>query len=253
MNAAAKRFLAGYFAAYLLIAVVLNATLGPPAMSEEFLGEYKRDYDHYLSITKSNAYKLWSERPALHPPEGEEAEQFNFVESFEALPAFQAEKSRRMFYDIAFDFLRAAMVIILVVRFGRKPFAKFVGAQINEIRHRIERVENARTAAENSRLESEKKLEALPKEREALRAETNERIAKEKERIAESAKLAMANIEQETRDRKQYEAMIAERAVKRELVDAAVNVILESYKHEISDASESAFIDDFLGEIGARK
>ncbi len=64
-----KLFLLLYFGFYLIVAVSLNYTLGPPGMSAEYMSEHKVEQDRYVQITKDPVYKHWQQRPELNPPD----------------------------------------------------------------------------------------------------------------------------------------------------------------------------------------
>lgn len=249
MSSGAKRFLVGYFGVYLVVALMLNFFLGPPGLSENYLDKYKQDHDRYMAITKEDAYKRWRMRPELHPF----YDYFGFAEAYESRPEFVAEQRRRALYDNLFDIFNVAMVVVLFWRFGRRPLAKFVHAQVNEVRHRIDRVEKHRTQAEKARLEVERKFEHIPEERAQANRETEQRIARERERIDDITQKGLALLEQELQDRKQYEETLAEKAVKEELVNEAMDLIMASYEGSRTSESENALLSRFLTELEAHK
>ena len=124
----------GYLLAYLAISLLLLAVLGPVGMSKTYLDKYEADHDRYIQTTKLDTYKRWRQRPELNPPDNNLAARIAFVDEYTARSEFIGEQLRRAIYEFLIDVYKVAMVIILVLRFGRKPLRKLLQGMIENVR-----------------------------------------------------------------------------------------------------------------------
>lgn len=245
-----KRFLIACAVIYMVLAILINITLGPPGLSGDYLDEFKPDHERYLYITKGDDYKLWAENPELHPPNEKLSDaDIEFVSDYEDGDAYQAEVTRRWRYQAIFDFLTFTMIIILGVRFGKAPVLAFLDARVDEVRRRIQRAEDASAAAVKRKGDAQTKLDGLDQERTDTGDATQRRIELERARIEESTAQALALLERETEDRRHQEELKAQGLMKRELVDEAIEIISERYKAERTKEQESVIIDQLMQQL----
>jgi hypothetical protein len=100
----ALRFLIPYFIVYFAVALAVNLMLGPPAMSESYLGRYGSDHERYLTISKSAEYKLYRERPQQHPASPAQEAAFAFADEYQSREAYVGEMARRGRYGLVMDY-----------------------------------------------------------------------------------------------------------------------------------------------------
>ncbi len=248
-----KGFLIAFVVGYMALALVLNLTLGPPGLSRDYLEEYRRAHDHYLAITKSDEYKLWHERPHLHPPDETMAQSIAFVEEYEANPDFQAEQARRSKYNISFDLFNVAAVVVLVTFIARKPVVKALDGQIEAVRRRMERARISLKEAEQHIAEIDAKILEVEHERANLHDLTSTRIEMERKRIEEQAEQTLRTLAEETEDRRRHEKHLAEQAMKRELVNRAIGELEAQFRAHREPTIDSALLDQFVGELEAKR
>ena len=255
-----KRFLLIFFGAALIVWLGINFRLGPPGLSSAYLygedgeGGFKADHDHYLDIIKSGAYKLYEQRPHLNGPDQPGAPKdlagnIEFVEHYEAREAFQAEEHRRALYDILFDFFNAALVVVLVVYFGRKPLLKFMDEKIAELREKMETLAAARKDAEARRRGAEGKIARLPEEEAQIAAATEARLAKEMAELEEANQRSLEIMRRELEDRKRDEEKAAAMLVKEELVNQAIANLIDDYRAKDSAEQQARLVEQFAGDV----
>ena len=255
-----KRFLLIFFGVALVVWIGINAVLGPPGLSNAYLygedgeGGLKTEHDHYLNIIKSDPYKLYKQRPHLHDPHAADAPEglaadIEFVEHYEAGEVFQAEEHRRAFYDMLFDFFNAALVVIIVVYFGRKPLLKFLDEQLAELREKMETLAQARQSAEARKREAEDKLDKLSEEEAEIDAATDARLAKEMAELEESNQRSLEIMQRELEDRKRDEGQAAAMLVKEELVNQAIAKLIDDYKANDTAEQQADLIEQFAGDV----
>lgn len=249
MDDKTKRFLALFAAVYLIGGIVINVLLGPPGMSSEYMARRKAEHDRYLVVTKSDAYKLFLERPRLNPPGERLAVDIAFLEGYESTDAFIEEADRRKLYDLVFDFFNAIMVVGLVYRFAKNPVIGLLDSGIEKIRVRVGQAESARKEAVERRLAADNKLGGVKDEAKRIDEEMRQRIAREKSHIEENTGQSVELLDRETQDRKRNEELIAERALKRELMDAAITLFVRDYRSRQSAEQESVLVQQFADQL----
>jgi F0F1-type ATP synthase membrane subunit b/b' len=241
-----KTFLLGYVALYMFIAIGLNVTMGPPGMSREYLETYKNDHDHYIETTKRDDYKRWSERPELNPPSEALQASIDFVEEYESRPEFKAEEARRHKYDILFDVFNMSMVVILITRFARKPLAGLLDGMIDQVRQTLEKASAARNEARQRKAQAQSDVNKIDQVQADYEAETAKRIEIMRRDSALATGESMSAMNKETEDRKLNEAAMARRALKEELVEAALAALVLHIQENPSTEREDELIHRFV-------
>lgn len=243
------RFLVIFGIVYVLVPIVLNWAFGPPGMSSEFLAEHKDAFDRYVVIQKDAAYKHWEQRPQLNEPDDALQQDIDFVRTFEAMPEFQAEQQRRTTYDVLFRSFNVIMLVVLVVRFGRRPFLRLVDGFIGEVKESIDEAERRKADAARSRAEAEARLAGIDREKTAIQAATDERIAEMRREMQAFTEESMTLLDRETEDRKRHEVLLAELKLKSDIVDRAIASFMDEFGDERAERLQGAFVDMFVHEL----
>ena len=247
-----KPFLIAYVVIYFTVALGLNLTLGPPGLSRVYLDEYKADHDRYLTIVKSDDYKLWKERPKRTTDDSRLNAKIIFASEYEARDEFIAEQRRRGAYGTLFDFFNVGMLILLIARFATKPLLGLIDSTIADIQERIDEADTLRDRAAVRKHAAESRVANIEHDREALKEEYVEKVERETIRIKEHTAQSLELLERETEDRKRQETAKAARALKVALIDAAVDHVRAGYEATRSSESESRLTRQFVDQIGKR-
>ena len=247
-------FLAGFFGLYVVVSLTLNLTLGPPGMSKAYLQDNGADHDRYLQITKDPdpAYKRWSQRPELNPPDDALAHNIAFVEEYTARPKFLDEQRRRFRYDMLLDFFNVAMVIALAVRFGRKPLVGLLDKMAGDVRDDIDRAGDSEAQAQERMSSARRRLDGLEDEQAALQHDAEDRIGRMRRESALATGRGVSALNKETEDRKRNEEALARRALARELVDQAIEKIVERVQSETGHEVDDLLIRGFAEDLGRK-
>jgi len=246
-----KRFFLIYFAVYLVVGLAINFIYGPPGLSSEYLqqGTNQADHERYLSVVKSDDYKLWKERPNLHePPAG-----VDFVAEYEQRPAFQAEDRRRATYTLLMETWNFLMVTYLIVHFARKPLGGFLDEQIDVIRQKLQAGEAARTEATERYEHAQQKYDSIGDEIAEEERYKVAQIQREREEIEQLTADNLAEIDRATEDRKREEEHLAVLRVKEELVNEAIAAVTEQIKKAPAAADDAELISQFVEELEKRR
>lgn len=252
----AKRFLLILAVVAVVGWVIGNMLFGPPGLTADYLETHKDAHEHYIEIIKSEDYKLYVERPALHGPEQSDnpdlARMIAFADEYEALEEYQEQQHRIEIYNLYFDFFNAALLLVLAVYFGRKPLLNLIDTQIKELRERMEELAKRRAEAESRRAAAQKERDRLPEIRQQMRDEAERALERDILQLTEANRERLEQMRHELEDRKAEEVLNAARKVKRELVDAAIRDIEESYRAGKAPEHHVQLVDDFCQRLEQR-
>ncbi|MFP4500574.1 MAG: hypothetical protein ACLFTT_06195 [Candidatus Hydrogenedentota bacterium] len=271
----AKRFLLIFFGGAFLAWLALVLLFGPSGYSSAYMeGTFEFDgreiprqeaHDEYLIIIKSLPYKLYDQRPHLHPPEPERdpekdragiehitEREARFVEAYEAQEAFQRENTRRGWFEFLYRALNVILIVILIWYFGRPPLKRWIEAEVNSERATLDEAAQARSAAEERLAKAQESVDNLPEEREQVAADTQAQITRELEQVEEANQQSLALARQEVEDRKRNEELAAAYLVKKELVYQSIDEVIERLRKESTPERQSAWLRQFLSELEHR-
>ncbi len=247
-----KTWFVAYFAVYLAVGIAIIVTVGPRGFSEEYLAQFGDEHEHYLEVTRGTEYRLWKERPHLHPLDASLEQDVAFVQRYEGREAFQAEQARRKLFDTLFDFFNFLMVTYLIVHFARRPLARFLDERIEETRARVAEAEQARADALQARAEAEARIGGLATEAAALAERNAALIEEDRQKLEDFTRLGLSEIDQEAEQRRQAEVLAAKRQVRAELVEQAVQQLLERYAAEATPERVTRLTRQFAAELEKR-
>lgn len=232
-----------------------NWLLGPPGLSDAYMEANRHEHEHYIEIIKSHEYKLYAQRPHLADLAADPhlAERVAFVEAYTASEDFQAEQHRRELYSLFFEFFNSGLVIVLAVRLGRAPLRAFLDEQIEGIREKLSQSARSRKTAVARKAAAEVSIERLPETEMRVHGETERRLEKDLHELAEANHYSLGLQERELVERKKAAVHNAELAVKRRLVNAAIEELTARVQQARHDQSADPLLDDFLEELEAKR
>lgn len=244
-----KRFLISWFVAYVVFCGLGIALFKSPSFSSAYLAKYKADHEKFYAILKSEPYKIWHERPQLHPPDAVLQEKIEFVNEYEERPEFRAEEHRTGHYRLYFKWMNAIMFVVLVVRLARKPLCDFLDGKIAEIRTTIETAEHESETAAQKNAEAHTKLKTFPGIADGIRKKSEGDIEENRQRINEEHKLAEHQLVVEVEDRKREDWHEASVTIRHELVNQALTRVEERYRTEPSLKNLEHSVDEFISVL----
>ncbi|MFP6597567.1 MAG: hypothetical protein VCC01_08935 [Candidatus Hydrogenedentota bacterium] len=251
--AGAKRFLIIFAVVYIIAATGINITLGPPGMSKGYLADHKADHNQYIESIKNKQFKIWKQRPDLADFEAAEniglQKCIDFVTEYEQRELFKDERSRRNTYDLLFDVFNTAMVLVLLIGLGRKPFSGMIDGMIDAVRTKINETEEARKRADERLDTAEHKIKGLTEDLAGYEELVEERIEIIRRDSALFTGESLAVLNDETADRKRFVEVQARQQVKERLVDAAIDQVLVNYQASTSTDRDEVLIERFLAEL----
>jgi F-type H+-transporting ATPase subunit b len=218
-------------------------------MSKSYLKEYKADQDRYIETTKLDTYKRWSQRPELNPPDEDLTARIAFVSEYTARPEFVSEQRRRTAYGLLTDFFNVAMVIFLVVHFGRQPIKELIKDMIEGVSATMDRARGQHEEAAQHKADAQAKIDGLSAQKSEQDKLTDLRIEEMRREDANTVAQRLSNLNRETEDRRQHEETLARLELKRELVDQALDLAAERFRTQTDPEEHSALIDQFVQQM----
>ncbi|MCF6284027.1 MAG: hypothetical protein L3K26_02395 [Candidatus Hydrogenedentes bacterium] len=254
MNPKTKKFLILLVGVALVGWIGVNGLLGPPGLSKEYRVAHRAEHEHYLEVIKNDVYKHYLQRPHLVDLEADPTlkARVAFVNDYVARKDFQAEQHRIHLYSLFFEFFNAALVVVLIVRLAKAPLLNFLDGQIEELREKINQAVRSRKSALGRHASAEDKLARIHDEELKLHASTETRLERELADLAEANHYSFGLHERELAERKKAEINNAELTLKRELVDAAVQSLIEQTKANQTTAVHDKLIQQFTSDMEAR-
>lgn len=221
-----------------------------PSFSSEFRSEHGKELDRHFAIAKSAPFKLYEERPQLHPLEGKQLEDAEWVEEFRETEAFLHEEHRIALYVRFFNVLNSVVFVLYLIAMVGKPLIGYLDAQIVAIRQRLDDAAAARADADARKDAAQAQMDGWAGDEAKLQAEADAEIERRLAEIAAGERDATATLERQTEDRKQAELHLLERTIRKELVSEAIARLEERYKAEVSAEELSRSVDQFTVLIG---
>lgn len=132
----------------------------------------------------------------------------------------------------------------------RSPIAVYLTTRSTQIRERLVKAGDMRTAAAAEQAAIAEKMQTLPAELEALRKTGAEEVAAEEARIRQAAEAERERLLVVTRREISTQLKLAERALTKQAADLAVAVASERVKTTITDADQVRLVDRYLVQVG---
>lgn len=240
-----KRFLIVYFAVYTLGGFAGMWAWGPPDFSAAYREQYGQEHERYRAVAGNEHYRLYKENPAMHPLEGHLAEEAAFAADYTARPEYLAERKRIDAYIAFFDYYNTIAVVILAWGAGWAPLRGFLDRKIAQYKERIEQARQARTEAEAALAEANRLAADLPAEIAQIEAQGAEIAAAAVTQAEEATATIAQHLEEEAADRRALVERRAQLAIRRELVDRALEHVEKELAEHLTPERQTALIRQF--------
>ena len=155
--------------------------------------------------------------------------------------------------DLGWRVMNFAALMIILVKFLKKPLADGLKNRQEGIKAEFEDLEARRGEAEREYKEYEGKLAGIDDELKAMVDNAIAQGQKEKERIIEEAERAADSIQRQAEMAVQNEIADAKRRLKAEIAEQAAVMAEEIIKKNLQDADQDKLVDDYLTKVGGLK
>ena len=147
--------------------------------------------------------------------------------------------------------INLAVLLWLLVKFGKRPTADFLANRRAEITRELEEATRLREEAAGLFEEYGSRLEGLDEEREGLLTEFREAGEAEKARLIEEGKTSAERMREEARRTIDQEIRKARVELEAEVLDRAVAQATEVLRKEAGPAEQGALVGEFLERVRA--
>lgn len=151
--------------------------------------------------------------------------------------------------DLAWPALNLAILIAVLVYFGRRPIREFFASRQNRIRDDLDSAASTLAEAEGRHTEWQRKLTVLDAEIARIREQARERAEAERKHILADASAAAERIRRDARAAVDQELRRAREDLRREAADLAIELAAETLRSRVSDADRDRLVDDFIATI----
>lgn len=153
-------------------------------------------------------------------------------------------KDPTFFYSIAF-----VLFLILAYSKGKKPFLGWLDSEIQKIRSELEQAHALRTESEATLAEYKSKQTEALNQVEAIIAHAKQEAAQLKAQAEADLKSVLERHEQQAMDRIRLVETEALAAVRKSLVDMAVNTARNALSVQMDEATATRLVDQAISDI----
>jgi F-type H+-transporting ATPase subunit b len=156
-------------------------------------------------------------------------------------------------FDLLMRWLNFGIIVFILIKYARTPIKDFLLSRREEVAREIEVVEEKKEAANKKIEEAARMLD----ESEVRFAKVKERIIQEgktkKQKLIADAKQESKILLESTRKKIDNQLLDAQKALKSELVDAAIYLAMKRLPDEITTEDNQNFTNQFLASASGKK
>ena len=166
-----------------------------------------------------------------------------------ATPAYAATPGGDVLADLIYPGINLAMLLGVLVYFGRKPIQAFFRDRRAQIRADLETAAQLRAEAEERCADLQRRLMNLDGEIENIRQLARERAESERARILTDAEATAQRIRVDARAAIDQELRRAREQLREDASDLAIELAGERLREQITDADRNRLLDEFIDRI----
>jgi F-type H+-transporting ATPase subunit b len=151
--------------------------------------------------------------------------------------------------DLLYRVLNVAILLGVLVYFGRKPIRSFFSERRNEIRDSLAAAAEMRRRAEERYSKWQRRLVDLEAELESIRDTARERAEREREQILGDARAAAERIKHDARSAVEQELRRAREQLRDEASELAVELAAEVLREQVTTQDRKRLLDEFIQRI----
>jgi F-type H+-transporting ATPase subunit b len=152
-------------------------------------------------------------------------------------------------YDLVMRWVNFALLAFVIVKFSRKPLNDFLQGRKMALSIEIQRIEEQRQQAAEQAKAAARRLEESRDQLELLKERIVSQGVSAKERIIADARQQGRNIMEESQRRIGGQILRARQKFRNELVDAAIDRVLEKLPETINDADRERMVKAFVASL----
>ena len=151
--------------------------------------------------------------------------------------------------EMAWQGANLALLLGVLVYFGRKPITEFFASRRNGIQSELSQAADLLTAAEQRNAELQRRLVDLSAEVEGINTAARDRANEEAERILADARASAERIRKDAKAAIDQELRRAQAELADEAADLALELAGEKLKAVVSDGDRDRLVDEFITRV----
>jgi F-type H+-transporting ATPase subunit b len=168
-----------------------------------------------------------------------------------ALAAEEAGNWRSIF-DLVMRWVNFAIMAFILIKYARTPLKNFLGEKRQEVAHQINKIEQEKETAEQKIKETLKVLEDSKIRFAKMKQRIIEDGEKKKEKIIAEARQESQILMESTHKKIDNQFHEAQKALKSELAEMAINLAVERLPAEITEEDNQKWAEAFLTSITSK-
>ena len=144
-----------------------------------------------------------------------------------------------------------AVLLLVIVKFGKKPFKEYLKNRRETVKERIEEAERLLKEAQEIKALYAGKLSKLPEEIEAFRAQALKEAETERTKILAEAKELASRIREQARLAYEQEMKETLSRVRAEVVAHTIETAEEVVRERFTKEDHDRMVEDFITNVGS--
>ena len=154
-------------------------------------------------------------------------------------------------YDLVMRWVNFLILVIIIVKFARKPFGDFIAGKQREVQSDVELLEEKRANAVALKKETEKEIETSSRKLADIRRNIIAQGEKRKKQIIQDANLEVEMLFKSVQAKIEGDIEQSKRRVKSDMVDRALELAMQRLPEMMTTQDDQQLISQFIAE--ARK
>jgi F-type H+-transporting ATPase subunit b len=150
---------------------------------------------------------------------------------------------------VIWQIISFVLLIILLVRFVKKPLASFLSQRQEEVRSAMEQAASKKEEAEKKRFEWQEKVNSLSQEVRELHQRIRDEGEAERKKIVKRAQEESERIRQQAGVIAEQELIKARAALKKEMVDLSMELAENLLKEAIQPQDQERLVQEYIGKV----
>lgn len=151
--------------------------------------------------------------------------------------------------DVLFQALNLAILLAVLIYFGRKPITEFFADRREGIASELSEAADLLSEAEKRNSELQRRLVDLGAEVDGIREEAGRRAEEEAERILADARASAERIRRDAQAAVAQELRRAQAELRDEAADLAMEIAARKLSEQVGDADRERLVDEFITRI----
>lgn len=148
--------------------------------------------------------------------------------------------------DALFQALNLAILLGVLIYFGRKPIVEFFSSRREQIARELKDAADLLAQAELRNSELQRRLVSLGSEIEGIREDSSRRSEEEAERILADARATADRIRRDAQAAVEQELRRAQSQLRDEAADLALEIAARKLNEQVSEADRDRLVDEFI-------